>query len=112
MSFSFERRQNPRYSITLDAHFTIRKDARVVESGQVKIHNVCRTGIFFECSLLIPPGSVLQLVIDWPVMFDGKTPVQWIVDCVVVRSTASGAAVQIMRQRFERNTQKKRKWAG
>src|ERR1051325_2184298 len=103
MSFSFERRQNQRYTITLDAQFTIRKQAKIVESGQVKIQNVCRRGIFFEGPEVIPTGSVLQLIIDWPIMFEGKTPVQWIVDCVVIRSTGSGTAVQIMRQRFERN---------
>jgi len=112
MSFAFDRRQNQRYSITLDAHFVIRKQGKILETGEGKIQNVCRSGLFFESPLVIPSGSVLHLVVDWPVLFEGKTPVQWVVDCVVVRSTSSGTAVQIMRQKFERSTQKKRKWAG
>ena len=112
MSLSFDRRQSQRYSISLDAQFTIRKQGKIVEAGEVKIQNVCRAGIFFESPVVIPPGSVLQLVVDWPVLFEGKTHLQWVVDGIVVRSTSSGTAVQIMRQRFERCTQKKRKWAG
>src|SRR5262245_21372362 len=112
MSLSLDRRQSQRYSISLDVHFTVRKQGKILETGAGKIQNVCRSGLFFECPIVIPPGSVLQLVIDWPVLFEGKTPVQWVVDCVVVRSTSAGTAVQIMRQKFERNMQKKRKWAG
>jgi|SRR5581483_7020498 len=111
MSPSFDRRRTQRYSISLDAQYTVRKRGKVTESGQIKIQNVCRTGIFFECPTAIPVGSVLQVIIDWPVMFEGKTPVQWVVDCVAVRSTSSGTAAQIMRQRFERSMKKKRKWS-
>jgi hypothetical protein len=112
MLLSFDRRQSQRYSISWDAQFTLRKHGKILEAGEVKIQNVCRAGMFFESPVVIPPGSVLQLIIDWPVLFEGKTPVQWVVDCVVVRSMSSGAAVRIMRQRFERSTEKKRHWAG
>jgi len=112
MSLFFDRRQSQRYSIGLDAQFTLRKQGEKLETGEVKIQNVCRAGIFFESPVIVPPGSVLQLVIDWPVLFEGKTPVQWVVDCIVLRSMSSGTAVQIMRQRFERCTEKKRKWVG
>ena len=108
MSLSFDRRQSQRYSISLDAQFTIQKQEKIMEAGTGKIQNVCRTGIFFESPTVIPAGSVLQLVIDWPVLFEGKTPVRWVVDGIVVRSTLSGTAVQIMRQKFERCKKKKR----
>jgi hypothetical protein len=112
MSLCLDRRRSQRYSISLDVHFTIKKQAKILETGIGKIQNVCRSGLLFECPIIIPPASVLQLIIDWPVLFEGKTPVQWVVDGVVVRSTSSGTAVQIMRQKFERSTQKKRQWAG
>ena len=81
--------------------------------GEGKIRDVSRSGIFFESDTLVSPGSVLRLIVDWPVRFRNKTRVDWIVDAIVVRSTPSGTAVTIMRQRFERQPQGKvKKMAG
>ena len=112
MSPFFDRRQSLRYSINLDAQFTVRKQGKVQDTGNGKIQNVCRSGMFFESSEIIPCGSVLQMVVDWPVLFEGTTSIQWVIDCVVVRSSSSGTAVQIMRQKFERSAQETRTFAG
>ena len=70
--------------------------------GAGKTRDVSRTGIYFETETSIPPGTILHLIVDWPTGSDEKTRIDWIVDGVVVRSTSSGTALHIMRQRFER----------
>ena len=112
MSDSLERRRCHRYSISLDVHFTIRKRGELAATGEGKIQDISRGGIFFESASVIPPGTVLRLVVDWPVRFQGKTRVEWIVDGVVLRSTPAGTAVNIMRQRLERRSTKQKKMAG
>jgi hypothetical protein len=109
MSNSFERRQSPRYSIALNAQFTMRKRGTVISSGVGRIRNVSGAGIFFESPTVLPVGGVLRMIVDWPVRFEGKVRVDWVVDAVVVRSTASGTAVSIMRHRFERRSRGKEK---
>jgi hypothetical protein len=108
MSHYFDRRQCYRYSISLDVRFMIRKQGEFVEGGDGKIQDVSRTGIFFESPAALPPSTVLRLVVDWPVRFQGKTHIDWIVDGVVVRNSSSGTAVNIMRQRLERRSQTKK----
>ena len=110
---SLDRRRSQRLAIPLNLQFTIRKHGKAVGEGQGKIQDVSRTGIFFESNTVVPPGSVVRLIVDWPVRFQNKTPVDWIVDGIAVRSTASGTAINIMRQRFERRAQgKEKKLAG
>lgn len=91
----------------LDVQFMIRKQGKLVEGGTGQTQDISRAGIFFESSKPLTPNTVLQLVIDWPVRFQGKTHVDWIVDAVVVRTAPSGMAVNIMRQRFERRLKRK-----
>ncbi len=106
---ALDRRQCQRYSMNLAVHFKLQKEGRFLEGGDGRIHNVSRTGIFFECGAVIQPGTAVRMVIAWPVRFQGKTRVDWIVDGVVVRSGPSGTALNIMRQRFERVAQSRRK---
>jgi len=113
MPHFFDRRRSQRFSIPLSLQFTIRKHGYVVGGGKGKIQDVSRSGIFFESNTAGPPDSVLRLAVDWPVRFQNKTHIDWIVDAAVVRSTPSGTAINIMRQRFERRLQgKRRKLAG
>ena len=95
--------------MNLDVHFKVRKDGKLIEGGDGKIQDVSRAGMFFESDAVIPPGTVLRLIVAWPIRFQGKTRLDWIVDGVVLRSGPSGTAVNIMRQRFERGAQSKRK---
>jgi len=104
-----ERRQHKRYSINLGVQFKIRKEGKFIQGGEGKTHDVSHRGIFFESNAAVPPGTVLRLVVEWPIRFQGNTSVDWVVDGVVVRSTVSGMALNIMRQRFERGSQNKRK---
>ena len=109
MSYFFDRRRGQRLSLHLGLQFTIREHGTVIGTGEGKIRDVSRSGIFFESSTIVPPGSVLQLTVDWPVRFQNKTRVDWIVDAVVVRNTQFGMGINIMRQRFERQVHVKQK---
>ena len=109
MSPSLERRQYKRYWMDLLAQLKVRKESKFVDTGDGRVRNVSRDGVFFECNVPIPPGTALRLIIEWPVRFERKTRIDWIVDGLVVRSTPFGAALSIMRQRFERVGQSHRK---
>jgi hypothetical protein len=91
----------------LDLQFMIRKQGKLVKAGEGKTQDISRAGILFESAKTLEPNTVLRLIVDWPVRFQGKTRVNWIVDAVVVRSSPSGTAVNIMRQRFERRFKRK-----
>jgi len=85
----------------------IRKQGKLVKGGDGKTQDISRAGILFESAKTLEADMVLRLIVDWPVRFQGKTRVKWIVDAVVVRSSALGTAVNIMRQRFERPVKRK-----
>src|SRR5262245_32948094 len=106
---SFERRQSKRYIMSLSIEFKVRKDGKFVAGGTGRIHDVSRTGLLFESGPQIPAATVLRLFVDWPVRFQGKTRVGWVVDGIVLRSSSSGTAVNIMRQWFERGVVSKKK---
>jgi len=97
--------------MNLDVHFKVRKRGKLINGGDGKIQDVSRAGMFFESDAVIPPGTVLRLIVEWPVRFQGKTRLDWVVDGVVLRSTPSGTAVNIMRQRFERGASKRKNLA-
>src|SRR5215472_7973116 len=101
MSPSLERRQSRRYELNLDVHFKLRKKGKFVKGGHGRIHDVSRGGIFFVTDAVLPLGTTLRLLVEWPVRFQGKTRLEWVVDGTVLRSTALGTAVNIRRQRFE-----------
>jgi hypothetical protein len=106
---ALERRQCKRYAMDLAVHFKVRKENRFVDGGDGRIHDVSRAGMFFQSSAFIPPGSVVRAIVEWPVRFQGKTRIDWIVEGIVVRSGPSGTALDIRRQHFERAATSRRK---
>jgi len=87
----------------------MRKRGTAISSGVGRIQNVSGAGLFFESTTVLPVGGALRMTVEWPVRFEGKVRIDWIVDAVVVRSTAAGTAVSILRHRFERRLRNKEK---
>lgn len=95
---SLDRRRSRRYSISFDMQYTIANIPPMIGGGKGKILDVSTGGIYFQCDRIMAPDTVVHLVVDWAM---SAKPMDWIVDCVVVRSDSEGTAVVIMRHRFE-----------
>ena len=58
------------------------------------------SGIRFSVQKRIPPGSILEVAVDWPVRLDGTCPLKMVLVGRVVRSEADFAALAILRYEF------------
>lgn len=106
MSNPLNRRRGQRYPVTLKVQFTILDQKRVVGRSKGEVLDASTSGLFLTSQTPIRPGSILQLVIKWPVRPPGVKRVDWIVRGVAVRTGPLGTGVNIIRQRFERQANK------
>jgi hypothetical protein len=100
--------------LTLDrrsrARFPLRLTVRYRNlSGRPSLVGAGRTVNMSSCGLLIAPeeeplvctGSRLQLVVDWPFLLHGITPLQLVVDCRVTRCLPEEFAVKLDQYQFK-----------
>jgi hypothetical protein len=64
--FTAERRRDCRYPIHSGLEYKLITGRRVVRMGAGRLLNISRGGLLFECAHAIPPGTGIELEIDWP----------------------------------------------
>lgn len=57
-------------------------------------------GILIEVPETAPMGSALEIMMDWPGLYHGKTLVRLVLIAVVTRIDARGIALRILRHQF------------
>jgi hypothetical protein len=95
-----ERRVRLRFAVELDLRYKLTWRQQVLHEGSGKTRDFSRNGIFFRADQALPKGLPVELSIDWPMLLDGVCPLQLRVSGRVLRSSAAGTAVKIMRHRF------------
>jgi hypothetical protein len=95
-----ERRVRLRYAVELDLRYKLTWRQQVLHEGSGKTCNFSRSGIFFRADQALPKGLAVELSIDWPVLLDGVCPLQLRISGKVLRSSAAGTAVKILRHQF------------
>ena len=95
-----EQRFHRRYPITLPLQYKLLDQISFVRSGETS--NISRGGIFFKAEDPLPLAlrSRIELVLQWPFLLEGVRPLKLVLHGRVVRSDASGTAVQVMTYEF------------
>lgn len=90
-----ERRQSRRYPIAVRSEYLVGKQREQATSA-----NISSAGILLKTDKLIPVGQAIEVLIDWPVLLDGRSPLRFVVSGIVLRSDGMGTAVGIKRYEF------------
>jgi hypothetical protein len=61
-----ERRADRRYALETGVEYKIVQGGQAVRKGTGRLVNISRGGLLFECAETIPPGSRIDLEVDWP----------------------------------------------
>ena len=91
-----ERRGHARFPLSLD----VRYSALRAESGSGRIIDISKTGVRIAAQGPQEPGSRLDIAINWPVLLEGRVPLQLLVVGKVVWSSQTEVALQIYRHAF------------
>lgn len=94
-----ERRAKSRYEMNLNVRYQTMGLAGPV-SGIGKTLNVSSGGVFITGGDNVREGTRMKLVIEWPSLLNGTTPLQLITIGVVVRRESSGVAISFEGYQF------------
>ena len=97
-----EQRAHPRYPITLDLEYKLLSRGRVARNGSGRMLNISTGGILFEMNDALPLNRSIELMIDWPFLFDEVCPIKLVIQGHVVRSDGNRVAVRIQRHKFQK----------
>jgi hypothetical protein len=86
--------------MVLSLRYGVLSKSAVVFGGAGRTRNVSRTGVLFQADARLPVGSAVELSIKWPVLRDGRQPVELVVFGNVIRAGDSHAAVSITHYEF------------
>jgi hypothetical protein len=63
--------------------------------------NISSGGVFLKAQAPLPVGKRVVLLLDWPAMLDGRCPLRLVIQGRVLRSSARGSAVRILRYEYK-----------
>jgi|SRR5271165_737189 len=92
MNMDKERRAKSRYPLKLNVRYQTMGMAGPV-AGIGETINVSSSGVFITSSTSIHEGARVRVVIEWPSLLNGSTPLQLITIGTVVRLQDSGFAI-------------------
>jgi hypothetical protein len=98
-TMNIERRFKARYPVELNVRYQTYGQTTPV-SGVGRTINFSSSGVLVAASETVADGARLKLVIEWPSLLNGTTPLQLITLGRVVRSSASGFAVALEHYQF------------
>jgi len=90
------------YPIALDFEYYVMERGCIVAAGTGKTIEISSKAIVFESASNFPTGTALHLIARWPVLYQGKDVLRWIVQGTVVCHTASSTALLIEHERLMR----------
>ena len=96
---SGERRTKPRYDLHLPLEYKV-LDKNGAADGSGVTRNLSSGGVAFEPSGELPPGTHVELTIDWPVALGGSVPLKLVIRGHVAWYAGGVVAVSIRRCQF------------
>jgi hypothetical protein len=69
-------------------------------AGVGRIMNISSAGLLITAAEEIPLGTRLEIMMEWPSLLDGNTPLQLVALCKVVRCDHLTVAVELERYQF------------
>jgi hypothetical protein len=90
------------YPIVLEFEYYVLDHGCIVSAGKGKTARISRRTIIFSTIADMIPGTMLQLIVRWPVLYQGKEIIKWIVQGPVSGLTADGLTLLIEHERLMR----------
>jgi hypothetical protein len=87
-----ERRAKWRYPLQLNVRYQTLGMAEPI-AGVGKTVNVSSGGVFINCGSTIGERTRIRVVVEWPSLLNGTTPLQLVTIGLVVRREGSGLAI-------------------
>lgn len=99
---AFERRSKLRFPVRLSVRYhTLTGGPSLIGVGRTLNVSSCGLLIALEEPANLRMGARLQMVLDWPFLLHGTTPLQLIVSCRVTRSRPQEFAVRLDQYQFK-----------
>jgi hypothetical protein len=95
-----DKRTHQRYPIALDLEYKLIHRGQVQRLGSGRTVNISSGGVLIEVGDLMPPGRIIELVMNWPFLLEGVCPLKLIVHGRVVRIDGRGVAVKARHHEF------------
>jgi hypothetical protein len=95
-----ERRRSRRYPVHLPLHYRISRRGTIPCTGSGSTRDIGTDGVCFRCRRVLPVGSHIELIVDWPARQADGRPTELQLTGFVVRSDGSRTAVRITSHRF------------
>src|SRR5215469_2750353 len=83
------------YPIALDFEYYVLDRGCIVSVGTGKTARISRKAMVLESAAGFAPGAELQIICLWPVLYEGKEVLKWIVRGRVAGWTAEGIVLTI-----------------
>ena len=94
-----ERRSKARYPVTLAVRYrTVGRNHRVDGIGHTL--NMSSGGLLVSCDQEVSAGSRMEVNVEWPLLLNGKVPLQLVASGRVVRCGGSTFAVSFAQYQF------------
>ena len=95
-----ERRTKRRFEIDQEVRYKMLYGQRIAETGVGRTMNISSGGVWFTTDAPLPMGVPIELTISWPALLNDYCPMKLMIFGCVVRSTDTGAAINIERYEF------------
>jgi hypothetical protein len=90
------------YPIVVDFEYYVLDRGCIVAAGTGKTAKISSRAILFESVSHFAPGTVLQIIAHWPVLYQGKEALRWIVQGTVAGQPGCGTLLMIEHERLVR----------
>ena len=101
MSNANDRRRDRRYPIQLKLRWRLASRERIVrDEGTGRTLDMSSGGLCFQTGRPLPVGENVELSVDWPVMLNESTPLQFFACGTIVRSAEKQTAVRMGQHEF------------
>jgi hypothetical protein len=96
-----ERRASTRFPLNLEVRYTVSSHRIPREKGSGHTIDVSSSGLSFTADRPLAIGQRLGVSIDWPALLNGGVQLQLMMSGVVVRTSGTVTALQILRHEFK-----------
>lgn len=102
IELALDRRSKARFPLRLTVRYrNLTGRPSLMGAGRTVNMSSCGLLIASEEEVLVSAGSRLQLVVDWPFLLHGITPLQLVVSCRVTRCLQEEFAVKLDQYQFK-----------
>jgi hypothetical protein len=96
-----DRRAGTRFPLAIEVRYALLGCREQRKTGSGQMIDLSSSGLSFTADRPLLTGQKIEVAIDWPVLLDGGVRLQLVMWGVVVRTSATTAALKIQRHEFK-----------